>query len=70
METIVAGENETPKQDPIGDATDEHSLIELFNQFSGFMSLVLEWTELDTSIVISKASLQGEILLSRLQFKT
>ena len=38
METMMAGENDPSTQDPVSNITDEHSLVELFDQFSGLMS--------------------------------
>ena len=42
METIMAGENDPSTQDPTDNVTDEDSLIELFSQFSGLISPILE----------------------------
>ena len=42
MQTIMAGENDLATQDPIGNVTDEDALMELFDQFSGWMSPVLD----------------------------
>ena len=35
METIMADKNEPSNVDPTSNATDEDSLVELFDQFSG-----------------------------------
>ena len=60
METIMVDKVDQPTQNQIGNVTDEHSLMELFNQLSGLTPLVWDWLELDTTVVISKASLQGK----------
>ena len=60
METIMKDENEPSTQDQFGNATDEDGLMELFDQISSLMSLMSDWLELDTTIVINEASLQGK----------
>ena len=60
VETIMADENGPFAQDPIGNATDEDSLMELFDQFASMTSSMLNWLELDITIVISEVSLQGK----------
>ena len=42
METIMADENAPSIQDPIGNATDEDGLMELFDQFSNLTSPILD----------------------------
>ena len=59
METVMAGENDPSKQDPVCNITDEDGLMELFYQFSGLMLPILDSVEPD-SIAIIQASLQGK----------
>ena len=51
---------EPSTQGTIGNATEEVSLMDLFGQLSSFTSLMPDWLELDTTIVISEFSLQGK----------
>ena len=45
MESIIVGENDPSTQDMASNVTDEDGLIELFDQFSGLMSPMLDWLE-------------------------
>ena len=56
----MVGENDPSTQDPIGNVTNEDGLMELFDQLTGLTVPVLDWLELDTTIVISEASVQGK----------
>ena len=56
----MAGENGPSTQDSVGNVTNADGLMELFDQFSGLLSSVLDWLEPDAIIVISEASLQGK----------
>ena len=56
----MADENEPSTQDPNSNATDEDGLMELFDPFSSFISLMSDCLELDTTIIISEACLQGK----------
>ena len=59
MEAVMVWENNPSTQDSVQNATDEDGLMELFDQFSGLMSPMLDWLDLDT-VVISEVSLQGK----------
>ena len=56
----MVDENKPSSQDPIGNATNKDSLMELFNQFSSLMSPMSDWLELNTTDAISEGSLQGK----------
>ena len=53
----MADVNEPSTKDPVGNVRDEDGLMELFDQFSGLMSPMSDWLELDT-VSTSEASLQ------------
>ena len=69
MEAVVACEDHPLTHDPVCNVADEDALMELYDQFSGLMSPMLDWLELDT-VVISEMSLQEKTLLIRPQSKT
>ena len=59
MESITINKNYSATQELTSNETDDNDLIKLFDQFSGFTSPMSDCLELDTTTVISKASLQG-----------
>ena len=54
----MAGENDLSTEDLTANATDGDGLIEVFDQFSGLTSFMLDCLELDTTVVISETSLR------------
>ena len=69
MEAVMACEDDPSVQDPVCNITDEDGSMELFDQFSGLMSPMLNWLVPNT-VAINKVSLQGKVLLTRSQSKT
>ena len=59
VQAVMALENDPLTQDLAYSAAGEDGLMELFDQFTGWMSLMLDGLESDT-VVISKAFLQGK----------
>ena len=56
----MASRNDPAIQSPFDNVVDEDILMELFDQFSGLKSPVLDWLEMDTTVTVSEASLQGK----------
>ena len=57
MESITTNNNYLASQEQLSDATNEDNPMKLFDQFSGFDTAHIRLTKMDSTIVISKASL-------------